>query len=138
MLFSNRGRDSCQTSTCPHRCRMGSHPTQNGFCSIVQLFLSTKGLKESLCVFTGTIFAQCQNPVFSGLGCAMKWPDTADHEARTSRHFRFKLKRPNTRQGCERPVSKKQRDKTEKLWWVGMSMENLPGVQNIPKSNDGS
>ncbi len=38
---------------------------KNGSCSITQPTLfSTKGLEKSLCDCTGTIFVQCENPIF--------------------------------------------------------------------------
>ncbi len=41
---------------------MGSHPTKRFLFNHTTPF-STKGLKKSLCDFTGTIFVQCENPV---------------------------------------------------------------------------
>ncbi len=42
---------------------MGSHPRKR-FLFNPRTPFSTKGLEKSLCDFTGTIFVQCENPVF--------------------------------------------------------------------------
>ncbi len=45
---------------------MGSHPTKRFLFNHTTSFL-TKGLEKLLCDFTGTIFVQCENPVFTNV-----------------------------------------------------------------------
>ncbi len=51
---------------------MGSHPTKRFLFNHTTPF-STKGLKKSLCDFTGTIFVQCENPVRVYLPDRVSW-----------------------------------------------------------------
>ncbi len=48
---------------------MGSHPTKRFLFNHTTPFL-TKGLEKSLCHFTGTVFVQCENPVFIPTACS--------------------------------------------------------------------